>query len=74
MIALVNLGIAVGIVVEDRQSTNANDFIRLQKPSCHRYLVASLLNVWLLAVGTLIGLLVCRSAALTSATKNFQRE
>jgi hypothetical protein len=29
MIALVNLGITVGIVVRDQQSANANDFMRL---------------------------------------------
>jgi hypothetical protein len=29
MIALVNLGIALGNVVGDQQSVNANDFIRL---------------------------------------------
>jgi hypothetical protein len=74
MIALVNLGIAVGIIVGDRQRANANDFIRLQKPSCHKYSVASILHVWLLAVRNSIGLFVCRSAALISATKNFQRE
>jgi hypothetical protein len=71
MIARLDLGITVGIVLGNRNRTNTIDEMKLQKPSCHR--LPSTLIVWFLVVPESIGLSVCRTAVLISATKKFRR-